>query len=149
MHKYKSKYIDIDLTDATNELLNKELPSSPNLPEVKKNTGHGNPNWVKGVSPNPNGRPKGVKNKRPTEIANFLMLVMQKNLPRLQDDLNAMSPFYRWQILEKLSRSFLPTLTASDVRQTMNGDVKIQVSFVDKNDKVQNNDDIEPIEIVE
>lgn len=140
--KIKSKYTEIDLEDATNELLNDSLPSS-SLPEKRK---AGNPNWVKGVSPNPSGKPKGVQHRNTAVIRNFLTLVMEKNLPRLMEDLDAMSPFNRWQILHNLSRSFLPTLTASDVRQTMNGDVRIQVSFVDK---VQNGQDIEDADIVD
>lgn len=85
--------------------------------------------FEKGVSGNPNGRPKGTKNKTTQEIRNFLQCVMDDNLPKLQEDLDRMNPFQRWQILDKLSKSFLPTLTQSEVDATVNGEMKIVVLF--------------------
>ena len=117
-------------------------------PKPKPKSSGGNPNWVKGISGNPSGRPKGSLNGRTKDIRGFFTLVMEKNLPRLQKDLNLMSSFQRWQILNQLSNKFLPNLSATQIDASVSGDLNIKVSFETKENRVQNIDDFEDAELL-
>lgn len=63
---------------------------------------------------NPNGRPRGAKNKitRPLKesISNFLT----KNWSKIQSDINKLEPFQRVQIYERLLQYSLPRLKSID-----------------------------------
>jgi hypothetical protein len=120
-----------------------------NKPVISRKGVGGNPAWVKGKSGNPYGRPKGSLNARTKDIRGFFTLIMEKNLPRLQKDLNGMTGFQRWQILNQLSNKFLPNLSATQIDAAVSGDLNISVSFEEMGTKVQNNDDIEDADVVE
>ena len=45
----------------------------------------GNPNWQKGQSANPNGRPKGVTNASTESIKRYYMDLLDGNLENIQD----------------------------------------------------------------
>lgn len=87
--------------------------------------------FKKGQSGNPNGRPKGTKNKTTEEIRSFIQLVVDKNLVNLEADLERMNPTNRWIILDKVMKYFMPTLTKNDNNNMNSGEVKIQVEYVD------------------
>lgn len=78
-----------------------------------------------------NGRPKGAKNRTTEEIRQYIQMVMDNNLERLEDDLERMSPSHRWQTLEKLTKYFLPALSKNDNNNTLAGGLDINVVFQD------------------
>ena len=80
------------------------------------------------------GRKKGVKNRNNQEIRNFIQLIINNNLEKLEDDLNTLSPFNRLNMMEKLLKYVLPVLTKND-NINENKDVKIVVEYVDYSKK--------------
>lgn len=92
----------------------------------------GNPNWKKGVSPNPKGRPLGSKNRTTTEIRNFIQQVISGQLDNLEQDLSNMSDFQRWLIWEKVAKFTMPSLTKAEVDNNHNGEMNIVVKYQDE-----------------
>ena len=88
--------------------------------------------WKKGSSGNPNGRPVGAKGKTTEEIRRAYQEIVSHNLEKLQDDLDKMSPQARWNILTGLQKTFLPSLTKTDIEGSVSGDLTIKVEFVEK-----------------
>lgn len=58
--------------------------------------------------------------------------MVDNNLARLEEDLNQMSPKNRWDVLEKISKYFLPALSKNDNTNNTTGEVTIKVEYVDK-----------------
>lgn len=78
------------------------------------------------------GRIKGISvNKTTAEIREALQLIYSQNLQRLQEDLDAMGPFQRQQILDKLNSKFLPTLSKSENTNENSGSMTIKVEYGD------------------
>lgn len=95
----------------------------------------GNPNMKKGAPPvNPNGRPLGSKNKTTEEIRKAYQEVVSANLVKLQEDLDNMNPVARWNILTGLQKTFLPSLTKTDIEGSVSGDMQIKVIFENKDE---------------
>lgn len=87
--------------------------------------------FSKGVSGNPAGRPKGIVAKTTQQMRDAIQQVAENNLERLQDDLDIMKPFNRWQILTKLMDKFLPSLTQADIEANVSGKMTIAVVYGD------------------
>ena len=113
------------------------------MQEEKKVKKMGNPAWIKGgPSPNPSGRKLGSKNRCTTEIRDFIQRAVSGQLDGLDEDLEKMNSFNRWVILDKLTKYFLPSITKSDIESTVNGSMKIVVSYENETPK---DDDSEKI----
>ena len=89
------------------------------------------PLFTKGESGNPNGRPKGSKNRSTEEIRSFIQRVVDNNLENLEADLIQMNNTNRWIILDKLSRYFMPQLTKNDNTNINTGEITIKVEYQD------------------
>jgi len=85
-----------------------------------------NPNWQKGQSANPNGRPKGVPNVSTESIKRYYMDLLDGNLENIQDWLDRVAeqdPKGALDFLIKLSPFVVPKKTETDV--TVDSPLKI------------------------
>lgn len=110
-----------------------QLPAVESLASKNKRE-VGSPNWRAGQSGNPNGRPKGAKNKISGEIKLILQRIGIKRLGKLDDDLDAMQPYQRALIITKL----LPYITTTESDKVQLGantfqDIKVQIVYTDGN----------------
>ncbi len=79
---------------------------------------------------NKNGRGKGTKNTINDHIRSILSNIYQDNLnKRLVKDLDAMNPYQRQQILDKIASKFLPTLNKTEIEGEIDSDVTIRVVY--------------------
>lgn len=93
--------------------------------------------YKKGESGNPNGRPKGSRNRSTEEMRELIKKVVDNNLENLENDLSRMSPANRWTIIQKLSQYFMPTLSKTDNQNNNSGELNITIKYKDDegNDK--------------
>ena len=75
---------------------------------------------VKGKTNNPNGRPKGSKNKVTTEVRDWISKVIDKQRPQLEKDLRLLEPAERWRIIEKLMSYVVPKMQAVEANVNLN-----------------------------
>lgn len=87
--------------------------------------------FKKGESGNPNGRPKGSKNRTTEELRMMLKQIIDDNLDDLYDDIRKMKPIPRAMILEKLIKYNIPALTKNDNLNNNSGEIKITVEYTD------------------
>ncbi|MCE7064021.1 hypothetical protein [Dyadobacter sp. CY326] len=65
---------------------------------------------MRGKTNNPNGRPKGVPNKKNAELRERVTALIENNWPKVQSDLDLLEPKDRLAFLEKLFSYTLPKL---------------------------------------
>ena len=95
---------------------------------MAKNNPVGNPEWKKGVSGNPNGRPKGATNKATMKIKDAYADLINNNLERIQgwlDQVASDDPKNALDFLIKLSPFVVPRKTETDM--TLESPLKIVV----------------------
>ncbi|MDQ2718223.1 MAG: hypothetical protein M3Z26_00475 [Bacteroidota bacterium] len=74
----------------------------------KKSKRVGNMNWVEGMSsPNPTGRPKGVKNKFSKRMRDQMRRLFESNIYRLEIEAEKFTPIQRLKILELIGKFVL------------------------------------------
>jgi hypothetical protein len=61
-----------------------------------------------GVSGNPRGRPKGVRNKTTDEMRKLFTKFVENNLEGIQEDYDQLNPLNRLQMLERLAKLCMP-----------------------------------------
>jgi hypothetical protein len=86
------------------------------MEEQKKRPG--NPNFVKGYSGNPNGRPVGSKNVSTARVKEFYLELLEGNLENIQNWLNqtaAEDPKGALDFLIKLSPFVIPKKSETDM----------------------------------
>lgn len=75
--------------------------------------------YLKGISGNPNGRPKGSKNKKTETIRETFIDFVQNNLDRLQADFDSLEPKDRFKYLFEFTKFFLPNLKSVSFGDTL------------------------------
>lgn len=77
------------------------------------------------------GRQKGTKNKTTQEIRDAIQKVLSSKVSELEADLETMSEFKQWQILQAVAKYVMPTLNKNDDKVEHSGEIKINVNFSD------------------
>ena len=70
----------------------------------------------KGKTGNPNGRPKGSRNKTTVEMKSWVKELINGNMTQLEKDLQALEPKERWTIVERLMQFCIPKQSQVDVK---------------------------------
>ncbi len=78
----------------------------------------------KGHTNNPNGRPKGIPNKSTNELRQLLHSFIEHNFKQLQVDFDALEPYQRLKMLERLLKFVLPPMV-TDLSQLSESDLDI------------------------
>jgi hypothetical protein len=68
-----------------------------------------------GKSGNPQGRPKGSKNKTTTEIKEKWREVLENQMQNLEQDLESMKPEDRVKLIASISEFFIPKLQRQSI----------------------------------
>ncbi|GAA4907051.1 hypothetical protein [Mucilaginibacter defluvii] len=86
------------------------------------------------------GRKPGVKNKTTQEIRDKIQLVLSNKIEELEADLEQMSEFKQWTILNAVAKYVMPQLSKSDDTVEHSGEINITVSFTDSQIDKPNDD---------
>tara|TARA_R110000772_G_scaffold175521_1_gene287255 strand:+ start:239 stop:583 length:345 start_codon:yes stop_codon:yes gene_type:complete len=92
----------------------------------------GNPEWKKGVSGNPNGRPVGSKNKATTQIREAYQRLTEDNLENMSlwlADIAADNPKEAMEMMIKLSEYVIPKMARTEVTGLDGEDLFKNISF--------------------
>jgi len=84
------------------------------------------------------GREKGTPNKITSEIREKFMLLVESNIDRLQEDLNALEPIDRIRMIIGLSKFVLPTLKAIDINEKVDTPQPLEVNFHYTTEELEN-----------
>jgi hypothetical protein len=71
---------------------------------------------TKGITNNPNGRPKGIPNKSTNDLRQWVGEFIDGQRDQIVSDWQALEPRERLQMFEKLMRFVLPTLQATTLQ---------------------------------
>ncbi|MCE6988151.1 hypothetical protein [Dyadobacter sp. CY323] len=71
---------------------------------------------MRGKTNNPNGRPKGVPNKKNAELREKVTALIENNWPKVQSDLDMLEAKDRLAFLEKLLSYTLPKLQSVEMQ---------------------------------
>lgn len=72
---------------------------------------------------------KNTPNRTTSQMREFMELIVNKNLTTLEEDLEQMQAFQRWQVIERLMKYVLPTLSKNENQNENKGDMKIVVTY--------------------
>lgn len=73
-----------------------------------------------GKTNNPNGRPRGKPNRITGEMRSWIQQLINDNKNQLENDLQALEPKDRWQIIERLLNYCIPKQSAVDADIKLN-----------------------------
>ena len=83
-------------------------------------------------------REKGTPNKITSEIREKFILLVESNIDRLQEDLNALEPIDRIRMIIGLSKFVLPTLKAIDINEKVDTPHPLEVNFHYTTEELEN-----------
>ncbi|GAB6394199.1 MAG: hypothetical protein MdMp024_0511 [Bacteroidales bacterium] len=73
--------------------------------------------YIKGQTGNPNGRPKGSKNKATTDLREWIKEVLDSNREQFIRDLQEIEPHQRLALLEKLLSYAVPKIQSAKMKE--------------------------------
>ncbi len=85
------------------------------------------------------GRQPGVKNKTTEQIRQKIQLVLSDKIDELAADLNTMSEFKQWTILNAIAKYVMPQLAKNDNQTDLSGEINITVSYADSDTEPEGN----------
>ena len=88
--------------------------------------------FTKGKSGNPNGRPKGSKNKATSDLREFVLDFLECNKEKVQRDFDALEPKDRAQLYFKVMEYALPKLQATKAEHKIDNKTKNTMLFAGK-----------------
>jgi hypothetical protein len=105
----------------------------------------------KGMTNNPNGRPKGKPNKTTTEMREFLQAFVENNLDDLQQEFDALEGADKFRALEKLLPYILPKHNAVSITRDEPETTKRRPAWMSEGDDERKEIDLSkvPTEILE
>lgn len=114
----------------------------------KRSKGAGNPNWKKGVSPNPNGRPKGSKDKVSMQVQEAFAFLVANNLGKFQSWIDRVAetrPDKALELMLKISEYVIPKKNIADAitRASEDGVQPITIVFNNPDKKIDEPDTTE------
>ena len=86
--------------------------------------------WKAGQSGNPNGRPRGARNKFSKVLKKHIQNILGKHMKNLDSDLTAMSPKDRVAAQTAFIKYFLKS--SKEIRTRTDNNVNVQVNYVKK-----------------
>lgn len=87
--------------------------------------------FKKGQSGNPNGRPKGAKNKSTETVKEWLTMLIDKNREQIEDDLQTMLPKERVALFERLMQYVIPKQTQADLNAKIDAERIALAEYID------------------
>jgi len=96
--------------------------------------------WQPGVSGNPNGRPKGSKNKFSKQLKDHIKKILGKHILNLDDDLASMTAKDRVAAQTAFLKYFLTS--SKEIKHQTDTKVNVQVNYVKKEQPKIINDDV-------
>ena len=99
----------------------------------------GNPKLVKGVSGNPNGRPKGAISKTTQKWNQLCDYLMDDGIERLMNALDTLEPKEYVEAYTKILNYIKPKLQSVDANQT----TSMRIVIENELDKLKDNDESE------
>ncbi len=95
---------------------------------------------MKGITNNPNGRPKGVPNKVTTDLRLWITNFLEDNLEQIQQDWKILESKDRIVLFEKLLKYALPTLQATNLTTDFEKLTDKQLDIIIENLKISMNE---------
>jgi len=86
--------------------------------------------FPKGISGNPNGRPKGTRNRTTLQLQNALKAFIDANLDNLQKQYNQIEPLQKLIFFEKLLKYIMPAKTQVDFNKLAPEDIEEIISQI-------------------
>jgi len=87
----------------------------------------------KGQTGNPNGRPKGAKNKVTSDLREWVQKLVDDNRSMIEKDLqNITEPAQRLAIMEKFLQYSLPKLASVDINAQIEAQLKLEYAELEK-----------------
>jgi hypothetical protein len=84
----------------------------------------------KGVTNNPNGRPKGIPNKSTNDLRQWVGEFIEGQKEQILQDWQALDPKDRIMYFEKLMRYVMPTLTATTLQTDFDRMTDDQLDYI-------------------
>lgn len=84
------------------------------------------PRFKKGESGNPDGRPKGARNRTTAEMQRALLKLIDENIDQLAKDMKQLSPYQRATLMVALAKHIIPP--ATETTYTVSNSVASQMT---------------------
>ena len=86
----------------------------------------------KGKSGNPAGKPKGTQNKATTDLRTWINILINKNLPKIEKDLESLDSKDRLQVIERLIQYCIPKQQAISVEAQIQAEYSELEKLIEK-----------------
>ena len=88
--------------------------------------------FKKGESGNPEGRPKGAKNRATHELRQWIGDFLTEKFPELKQGFEQLEPYQQWSIVEKLLQYSIPKMQAVSVEAMVEAETRALAELLEK-----------------